>query len=263
MIDFAPLRDLTLERASSAGIFESFSAIRQSKCEAVRQGIDIHAFFERAIISLGVVGDSHFQVELPARTADTPVPSTQVSASSEPVVVVSHESYAQPTTKVNTGPARSIKKSAIDPASLRSGSGSVSLVVPKRSTPLPSEVPELLAPQVKELIGKNGVSRIQSFAALKPGWDQGRGQRLSPDSLRHFNGFFGFGNLRPKGLSVFLSVDGNLIGNWLDDEGNVIELEFSGGEFSYFVEASGEESVAKYSVAGDFKRNFTSSSASL
>jgi hypothetical protein len=118
----------------------------------------------------------------------------------------------------------------------------------------PAEAEACLLPAVRQLIGENGVERLKAFASLKPGWDKGKGSRLNPISLQLFNGFFGHGELKPAGVSVFFSSEGNLIGNWLDEDGQVTELEFSPQGILYFIESSAEESVVRYGIAGDFKR---------
>jgi hypothetical protein len=68
--------------------------------------------------------------------------------------------------------------------------------------------------------------------------------------MEAFSQFFRDTGLHPDGLAVFMSREGNVTVNWLDESGGLIELEFSDAGVHFFVEGSGEEGVATaYAVA--------------
>jgi hypothetical protein len=74
---------------------------------------------------------------------------------------------------------------------------------------------------------ENAAKRVSYFGTLKRGWDSGRGEVMQPGSLNSFQNYIAKRQEKfPEGASVFLSIDGNLIINYTQDN-KIIELEFS------------------------------------
>jgi hypothetical protein len=104
-------------------------------------------------------------------------------------------------------------------------------------------VMEYLSGATKEALGIQGTQRLLSFAELGAGWDGGSGNLLQLSSLARMDEFFGSYDIRPAGLGVFMSQDGDLIVNWLDAQGFIVELEFSSSKVAAFFEATEESMV--------------------
>jgi hypothetical protein len=99
-------------------------------------------------------------------------------------------------------------------------------------------------------LGVDGVDRLERFRKLRANWDGEGARTLDGESMEAFSQFFRDTGLHPDGLAVFMSREGNVTVNWLDESGGLIELEFSDAGVHFFVEGSGEEGVATaYAVA--------------
>lgn len=103
----------------------------------------------------------------------------------------------------------------------------------------------LIGVNAQEAIGPNGLKRLASFFALGPGWDGPDSKPISLGSVGQFSSFFEATGLRPHGLGVFMSSRGNVIVNWPDDGGDLIELEFTEAGIDYFVERTEDEGTFK------------------
>jgi len=110
-----------------------------------------------------------------------------------------------------------------------------------------------LSQSVKDLVGENGVQRLEEFSKATDGWD-GRGSHaLKPKSIETLNRFFGGGDFAPADVAVFMSRSGLIVANWpLND--HFVELEFSEERISYFFAADDSEGTVERNVFGDFKR---------
>jgi hypothetical protein len=99
-------------------------------------------------------------------------------------------------------------------------------------------------------LGDAGRDRLERFRALHANWDGAGAQPLSSQSLEAFSQFFRDSGLRPTGMAVFMSPDGNIAVNWVEGGGALVELEFVGTGVHYFFEASDEEGIdSAYGVA--------------
>lgn len=100
---------------------------------------------------------------------------------------------------------------------------------------------DALPPETKQALGGGGLSRLEAFAKLQPGWDDGDGLGLQVDSLGMMNRFWvKTQNAMPQRLGLFMSQDGNLLANWPDSSGRIVEIEFFADRLSVFSEASGQ-----------------------
>lgn len=87
-------------------------------------------------------------------------------------------------------------------------------------------------------IGSRGVDRLLGFKSLAPGWDGEDSHALSLQSLQRFSEFFSASQLTSLGVAVFMSHAGNVVINWHDGKGRLIEIEFFPKKIEYFVESS-------------------------
>jgi hypothetical protein len=90
--------------------------------------------------------------------------------------------------------------------------------------------------KLAEIIGQNGISRIESFKRYQEGWNFGVGNPLSLASLGALEYFISQYNSFECEPSVFLSDNGNLILGWESVTRGSIELEFWQEKIEYFVE---------------------------
>jgi len=99
----------------------------------------------------------------------------------------------------------------------------------------------LISDAAKAAVGLAGLNRLQTFFQLQAGWDGPSSKPLDLSSIETFSDFFSRTRLRPEGLGVFMSAQGNLVVNWPDSDNKLIELEFHSTDIDYYVERSGEE----------------------
>jgi hypothetical protein len=102
-------------------------------------------------------------------------------------------------------------------------------------------VQNLLGATAREALGKNGIERLEQFARLDAGWDTPTSKPLNIASVISCARFFEETGLCPVGLSVFMSSGGNVVINWLDNSGQLVELEFDSGHIHYFLESESDE----------------------
>jgi hypothetical protein len=86
-----------------------------------------------------------------------------------------------------------------------------------------------LSERTRQVIGENGVRRLESFSMYPAGWHQdGGGEPLSPDSVRRLDVFVSsaefWSGLRPP--SVFFDKRGFPVLAWDDASGERLEIEF-------------------------------------
>ena len=113
--------------------------------------------------------------------------------------------------------------------------------------------PSPLSEAARLALGDEGVDRLERFGQLRANWDGQGAHTLNDDSVAAFSQFFRDTGLRPDGLAVFMSRQGNVAVNWLDDDA-LVELEFASEGVHYFFERTGAEDVASaYAVAAFFK----------
>ena len=104
-------------------------------------------------------------------------------------------------------------------------------------------VSTLISEGAKAAIGNAGLKRLENFFNLQAGWDGGESQPINLKSVEVFSNFFAETGLRPEGLGLFMSAQGNVVANWLGRDGQLVELEFLPSGIEYFIERSGEEGV--------------------
>lgn len=99
----------------------------------------------------------------------------------------------------------------------------------------------LIGEAARTVIGDVGVNRLENFFNLQAGWDGPKSRPISLESVEVLSRFFAETGLQPKEVGVFMSAQGNVVVNWLDREGKLIELEFLPSAVEYFFERTGEE----------------------
>ena len=117
---------------------------------------------------------------------------------------------------------------------------------PTSSLPFDYKVTELLqlSDAAVRALGADGVERLERFRKFRANWDGEGARTLARDSVETFSQFFRDAGLRPNEMAVFMSREGNVMVNWIDDFGGLIELEFAGAGVSFFLGSWGEEGVA-------------------
>ncbi|HVK54061.1 MAG TPA: hypothetical protein VM532_03435 [Burkholderiales bacterium] len=106
---------------------------------------------------------------------------------------------------------------------------------------LQEDVSTLISDAAKAAIGTTGLKRLENFFRLQAGWDGKGSKPIELKSVEVFSSFFAETGLRPNQLGVFMSAQGNVVVNWLDQEGQLVELEFLPSGVEYFIAKSGEE----------------------
>lgn len=104
---------------------------------------------------------------------------------------------------------------------------------------------DLLADQTKTALLGNGLARLREFSQLPHGWDGGSGEPMKLASLGQLNNFFYSTGFLRQNLGLFMSQEGNLIINWLDDMEAVVEIEFLAEEASIFLERTGRSHLVR------------------
>ncbi|WP_068857468.1 hypothetical protein [Perlucidibaca aquatica] len=109
----------------------------------------------------------------------------------------------------------------------------------------PGPVSMLLSDAAKRVIGEAGLMRLRDFIQLQAGWDGRASRPLNLSSVTAFSAFFDKTRFFPAKMGIFMSAQGNVVVNWPDAAGKLVELEFNSLRVDYFIESSGvEESVA-------------------
>jgi hypothetical protein len=99
-----------------------------------------------------------------------------------------------------------------------------------------------LSEKSKEILGENGVHRFNEYLSYDKGWDSGRGEYLSKQSIAILDSFINsFEKLKEKEPSIFLTRSGNLQLGWEDKFDKVIEIEFFPNKIEYYIESNNEE----------------------
>lgn len=113
--------------------------------------------------------------------------------------------------------------------------------------------PSPLSEAARLALGEDGVERMERFAKLRANWDAQGARTLNDDSVAAFSQFFRDTGLRPDGLAVFMSQQGNVTVNWLDHDA-LVELEFAPVGVRYYFERTGAEGIASgFAVAAFFE----------
>lgn len=102
-------------------------------------------------------------------------------------------------------------------------------------------VSTLISNPAKVAIGSAGIKRLESFFKLQSGWDGRDSRSISLNSVADFSNFFDETGFCPEKLGIFMSAQGNVVINWPDQRGQLVELEFHSNGVDYFVEENGEE----------------------
>ena len=115
---------------------------------------------------------------------------------------------------------------------------------------LQEDVSTLISDAANAAVGTAGLKRLGNFFRLQAGWDGRASKPIDLNSVAVFSSFFAETGLRPDQLGVFMSAQGNVVVNWPDQAGQLIELEFHSSGVDYFIERSGEEGTVKSSDFG-------------
>lgn len=106
---------------------------------------------------------------------------------------------------------------------------------------LHEDVSTLISNAARAAVGTAGLTRLENFFRLQAGWDGRASKPIDLNSVAVFSSFFAETGLRPDQLGVFMSAQGNVVVNWPDQDGQLVELEFHSSGVDYFIERSGEE----------------------
>lgn len=106
---------------------------------------------------------------------------------------------------------------------------------------LQEDTSTLIGDSAKAAIGNAGFRRLENFFRLPAGWDGSASKPIDLNSVAVFSRFFSETGLRPDHLGIFMSAQGNVVVNWPDQDGQLVELEFLPSGIDYFIERSGEE----------------------
>lgn len=106
---------------------------------------------------------------------------------------------------------------------------------------LQEDVATLISDVARAAIGIGGLKRLERFFRLQAGWDGRASKPIDLNSVAVFSSFFAETGLRPDHLGVFMTAQGNVVVNWLDQDRQLVELEFRSSGVDYFIESSGEE----------------------
>ena len=110
-----------------------------------------------------------------------------------------------------------------------------------------------ISDHTREVIGANGVKRLQKFSILRDGWDGSDSYSMRSESIHSFDRFFAVEKFRPAGVSVFLSPEGNVVANWYSTRG-LVELEFVSDGARYIIDDGLIEGSVSKANFGDFRR---------
>ena len=115
---------------------------------------------------------------------------------------------------------------------------------------LREDVSTLISDGANAAVGAAGLKRLGNFFRLQAGWDGRASKPIDLNSVAVFSSFFAETGLRPDQLGVFMSAQGNVVVNWPDQAGQLIELEFHSSGVDYFIERSGEEGTVQRGDVG-------------
>lgn len=126
-----------------------------------------------------------------------------------------------------------------------------------RQTPIPTQQPVELIPQIDELrskenfvlsreailmLGENGKNRFDEFKRYPKGWFGGKGREISKYSVAVFERFIKkIPELKLFSPSLFLTLEGNIALGLDDKNKQNIEIEFHPDKVEYYVESLDEE----------------------
>ncbi|TAL73661.1 MAG: hypothetical protein EPN79_01430 [Burkholderiaceae bacterium] len=108
----------------------------------------------------------------------------------------------------------------------------------------------LISEPAKDAIGLHGLKRLKNFFRLQAGWDGAVSKPIDLSSIGVFSRFFAETHLCPERLGVFMSGRGNVVVNWLDQDGHLVELEFHSAGVDYFIEGTGDEGMVSVDDVG-------------
>lgn len=118
---------------------------------------------------------------------------------------------------------------------------------------LQEHVSTLISERATVAVGAAGLKRLESFLQLRPGWDGNHSKPVDLQSVETFSNFFSSTGLRPNKLGVFMSAQGNVVVNWPDQNGSLVELEFQPSGVEYFIEKTGDEDLVTSDGVGFHK----------
>lgn len=93
--------------------------------------------------------------------------------------------------------------------------------------------------RLSAILGSQAAIRLKRLATYTDGWDEGRGCKLSNDSLIGLMRLLELGDWTGLDIALFLSHEGRVLVNWLDAKGEIVELEVAKDYLTCFM--AGEE----------------------
>ncbi len=121
-------------------------------------------------------------------------------------------------------------------------------------------LPEL-SRRASTILGANGVARFNEFLSYHAGWDFGRGQVLSRNSLLRMEQFLEeHPNFRRR-PSLFFTEEGNLALGWEDPADKMIELEFSTEGYTLYLEGADDDVFFPAASIEDLFRTLSSTAS--
>ena len=100
---------------------------------------------------------------------------------------------------------------------------------------------------IRHALGEEGAARIKRFMETEDGWDHGRGQRFSKMSLAVLDFFLQHEPKLPTRVFEYMTANGNIQLEWVDDRGEEYEIEFFPDRFEYYCTATEEEGAINLS----------------
>ncbi|KAA6183931.1 hypothetical protein F2Q65_14065 [Thiohalocapsa marina] len=155
--------------------------------------------------------------------------------------------YAEPDRTI-AGFAEARLRQVATPAQLRwtASAGQTYLLldpqpITRRDRTASHQLLERAAAKTAAKLGAQAARRLQRLATYPDGWDQGQGRALADDSLLGLERLLDLADWSGLDVALFLSRDGQVLVNWPDAQGEVVELEIARDHFTCFMASTGDE----------------------
>lgn len=90
-------------------------------------------------------------------------------------------------------------------------------------------------------LGPHAARRLGRLATYTDGWDLGQGLALTSEALVGLERLLDIADFQDLDVALFLSHAGNVLLNWPDAQGELVELEVAARRMMCFIAATGEE----------------------
>lgn len=100
---------------------------------------------------------------------------------------------------------------------------------------------ERVAAKAAAKLGVQAARRLKRLATYADGWDEGHGRALTDDSLLGLERLLDLADWSGLDVALFLSREGQVLVNWPDAKGEVVELEIAKDRLTCFMASTGDE----------------------